>query len=541
MRFLLANIRNKLLLITGGGTAVVLAAVAFGLWQMMASMAGYDELGVVEQQESDIQNIASDYNRQIEIWRTVLLRGFEDEERRERYWAAFVDQHERVHAQAQDLHGRVSDTTLTARLEEFISEHEAMKAEYSDAYAIFQETAGDIVSADAWATGSGEAAQAALTDLRQTMAQQLEGETESVSAQAGNAVTMTVLLIALAVAVAFVIFLLLVNRMIVNPATAMRNALQRISEGDFTSDIPDYGDDEIGRIGHSARTIQDSLGTMIRGTAQAVDTLDHSAQQLASTSEEAAQRAEHQKSETESLASAMNEMASTVDEVARNSADASHAAEDADTRSGDGREAVESVANAVHALESEMEGAVNAVRSLNQESESIGTVLSVIESIAEQTNLLALNAAIEAARAGDQGRGFAVVADEVRSLAQRTQGATREIQDMVERVQSGTTETAGMIDETRNRTSTVVERTQQAASNIEGIAGAVARIRDMNHQIASAAEQQSSTATEINQNVESIRYVAEQSTESVRSNRESSEDIARLAGELREQVKRFRT
>jgi methyl-accepting chemotaxis protein len=169
------------------------------------------------------------------------------------------------------------------------------------------------------------------------------------------------------------------------------------------------------------------------------------------------------------------------------------------------------------------------VEGLSRSSQQIGSVLEVIRSIADQTNLLALNAAIEAARAGEAGRGFAVVADEVRSLAKRTQDSVEEIRQVIEGLQSGTREVVGTMATSHEQAQNSVRQVELAVSALRRISAAVGMITDMNLQIASAAEEQSLVAEEINSNVAAIRDVTESISFQAGESAQVSQQLNKLA------------
>jgi len=247
-----------------------------------------------------------------------------------------------------------------------------------------------------------------------------------------------------------------------------------------------------------------------------------------------------QRGEIDQVATAMNEMSATVQEVARNAEQAAHAAQNADQCAKSGALVATEAMGGIDALVSEVERSAGAIHELEAESENIGMVLDVIKGIAEQTNLLALNAAIEAARAGEQGRGFAVVADEVRTLASRTQKSTQEIHHMIERLQAGASNAVRVMEAARGKGKLGVEQVERAAESLAEIAGAVATINDMNTQIASAAEEQSAVAEEINRNVVNISHGSVQSARGTEQAALASGELARLATDLHQLVAQFK-
>jgi methyl-accepting chemotaxis protein len=199
----------------------------------------------------------------------------------------------------------------------------------------------------------------------------------------------------------------------------------------------------------------------------------------------------------------------------------------------------ESIAT-IHDLSASVQQAAGVIGRLEQDSIEIGGVLDVIRNIAEQTNLLALNAAIEAARAGEQGRGFAVVADEVRTLASRTQQSTREIQGMIERLQAASKEAVQAMDETNAQARKGTDIAVRTGEVLESITHAINQISDMNNQIASAAEEQSVVAEEINRNVVGINEIGEHTANGAQQTAAASEGLNSLAGQLQRIVGQFK-
>ena len=223
----------------------------------------------------------------------------------------------------------------------------------------------------------------------------------------------------------------------------------------------------------------------------------------------------HLKSETEKLSHAMEEMLSTAHSVSANAHDASQAANEAEGNAREGLQLLNQTTTSINTLANQVEESSSVIKELARDSDNIGAILDVIKGIAEQTNLLALNAAIEAARAGEQGRGFAVVADEVRSLASRTQVSTQEIEKMIQRLQQAAQSAVASMDGGHEIAQQSVDQVAKANTALHAITSAVERIKNMNTQIASAAEEQSAVTAEIKGNVEVIDDVNELTIETL--------------------------
>ncbi|WP_371929254.1 MULTISPECIES: methyl-accepting chemotaxis protein [Pseudomonas] len=240
------------------------------------------------------------------------------------------------------------------------------------------------------------------------------------------------------------------------------------------------------------------------------------------------------------VATAVHEMGLTVQEIAQNAGNAALASQTARDEAMQAREVVGGSIKHIESMSDEIGVAAGAVGELAHQVASIDSVLAVIRGVSEQTNLLALNAAIEAARAGDMGRGFAVVADEVRTLARRTQASTDEIQQMIGSLKQGAENAVSSMRTGQAATGTGVESSQRTGASLTAITGQVERISDMNHQVATATEEQSAVTEEINRNVQGISDLARATAGEVRACREDCQMLQKLADDLARQMGGFK-
>lgn len=246
-----------------------------------------------------------------------------------------------------------------------------------------------------------------------------------------------------------------------------------------------------------------------------------------------------QRAETDMVAAAINEMSAASHEVANNVSLTAEATHVANQQANKGKHVASQAREAIEILSASVSSAATAATQLANDAQEIGSVVDVIKGIADQTNLLALNAAIEAARAGEQGRGFAVVADEVRALAKRTTDSTEQIHHLIENLQQATGRTVQTMTAGQEQADKGVAHVIEADEALDGIREAINQVTAMGEQIASAAEEQSAVAEEINRNISNIAALSDQSATQAQQNARISEELADTATSQSALVARF--
>ncbi len=324
------------------------------------------------------------------------------------------------------------------------------------------------------------------------------------------------------------------------PLSDLVRQAEALGAGDLSARLNVSSHDEIGQLARSFNQMGEALSTMVSHIRKAAEDVNSRAQALSGLSGGAYDGMEQQSGEITSMAGAVEEFSATSLNIADNMGATERLAQENAQQTRIGRNSMQEASSSLEHIATALNSTATVINTLGQRSQEIGGIVGVITSIAEQTNLLALNAAIEAARAGEQGRGFAVVADEVRNLASRTREATDEISGMIQSIQK----------ETGNAISTMEHGNalmQEGLSRNADVASALARIDEQSRSagqqfaaITTATQEQSSTATLLSSNLQSIALANSEQREVVSNLAITAKELETLAASLRHEVDRFR-
>ncbi|MFI2811977.1 MULTISPECIES: methyl-accepting chemotaxis protein [Microbulbifer] len=356
------------------------------------------------------------------------------------------------------------------------------------------------------------------------------------------------------------VFVLLIFGMMVTAFSGTRRSLREESETNernqqaimqLLDELADLADGDLttsatvteaftGAIADSINYTIDQLRVLvsrINGTAQEVSGLSEETQQ---TALHLAEASEHQAQEIAGASAAVNEMAVTIDQVSANAAESAQVAERSVQIASNGAKVVQNTIKGMDNIREQIQDTSKRIKRLGESSQEIGDIVSLINDIADQTNILALNAAIQASMAGDAGRGFAVVADEVQRLAERSAGATKQIEGLVKAIQSDTNEAVTSMEQTTTEVVRGARLAQDAGVALEEIEGVSTNLAALIQNISNAARQQASSAGHISNTMNVIQEITSQTSAGTQATAQSIGNLAKTATALRESVAGFK-
>lgn len=540
MDWIKGSIRNKLLMISGTGTTLLLAASLFGFWLSWNSIHAFDhEVESRRLEERNILELQIAFKGQVQEWKNVLLRG-SDPAAMDKYWGSFEKEERKIHDLATAMEKNSTNPKARELIRQFQNSHRDMGVAYRTGLQAFKDSHYDPKAGDRAVKGIDRAPTELLSQSADEVREIADRASRAVISSGYRGIFISLGLMGCAVAVAFFAFLWLVRGNIVTPANRLVVDLARLAKGDFTTPISRTTEDEIGNVAASAELIRTDLGAIIKKLNSLTAEISTTAGNLTATARQVQNASIQQSESTASTSAAVEQMVVSIASVAENTDSVKHISVDSLSRSTEGNVSLSALIGELDAVENSVKGIATSVAQFVHSTEAISQITSHVKDIAEQTNLLALNAAIEAARAGEQGRGFAVVADEVRKLAEKSAQSASQIDQITVTLSEQSVSVGRTVERGQQSLQSSQDMLENVAMALGEASHSVSQTTRGVDNIAQAVNEQKAASNDIAHNIEKIAQMTEENMAAIEKNSIAADRLQQLSSTLIDMVGRFK-
>ncbi|MFA6121515.1 MAG: methyl-accepting chemotaxis protein [Sideroxydans sp.] len=547
------SLKNKFLALEGVSFAMLLITVVFGMFVLKG--ARDTEIDSIQRLKLDIEVMGEIDTlnivviKEAKLAKDVWIRGT-NEESIEKYKKEFIQNVERfqtTHEAAlkgltQLAEGHQGFDDFIKQLEKINEEHANVSWKYLSQIEAHR---GDTHDSDTKVSGIDRELAAHIKTLRDGFIKFVDEKgAEKISLAEETFAThrnMVMVWVALALSLSFFIAMLIIRQIMsqlggdpIEVAAVVNN----MAAGDFSQSphkLPVSGS-----LLANAYQMQGKLRDMISSVKSQAAQVGDMAHSLANSANQISENVNHEADAVSSMAAAIEELSVSTTHISDQGASAKRIANSSRNNAEEGAQVVNKTVNGLLSSAQDIQSASSEVSRLGEDASRISDVVKVIKEIADQTNLLALNAAIEAARAGEQGRGFAVVADEVRKLAERTAGATTEINQMSAQIGEVAGHALSGMDRVVKTTQQGVGDAETAQVSIKHIQESFGEVAGVIDDIALALGEQNAAATELAKSTEKVSQMSEENSSAAQHLLGLANELESKAREVRNSVEVFK-
>ena len=295
-----------------------------------------------------------------------------------------------------------------------------------------------------------------------------------------------------------------------------------------------------GAIADAFNSMAEQLSDVVRRVKRISTQVSQTSQEVSGTTENLAEMSESQAVQIADAITSIQEMAASIQEVAKNAAQSTKVSERAKMDAEEGGTAVEKTNQAMEVIREHVQETARAIKRLGESSQEVGNIVRIINDIADRTSILALNASIQAAMAGDAGRGFAVVAEEVQRLAERSTGATKQIETLIKNIQGEIAEASASMEESIQEVVAGSKLAEDARKKLSEIQSVSTDLAGLIHLISRAAENQAKGSEEVSKTMEEVGDISSQTSGASRRTAVAMLKLAEASDQLMVSVSAFK-
>lgn len=535
-----STLRTKILGTFIFALGIVIFGGGIGAYGLLNAIDGYrSKVATLNGAQATVLRIESHFKIQVQEWKNVLLRG-KDAEKLAKYWKGFEKEEASVASEAKSLQSELPVGKAKDLLGEFVAAHKQLGEGYRKGLAAFKEANGDASIGDKAVTGIDRAPTETLNRAVEEIVQLAKDAGATADNQAKTSMVTATIAMVLAVGGGLVMFALLTQKHIINPAGILVVELQTLTSGNLAKRIDVNVSGEIGQLSHGIEVLRQQLLQLIGNAKQSSAAVYAGTGELSTSATGIMNSANRASDTASSLAASMEEMLRSIDQVAGSAGDVASEAAKAEENVFFSRDVVQKLLEEVNGIQRDLNTTAAAVTEFVENARNIAGLTQNVKEIADQTNLLALNAAIEAARAGEQGRGFAVVADEVRKLAEKSAQSANQIDAVTQQLEAGSVKVEHTITEGNARIMACASKSGQVSAALDkAISGVQSATRSVGL-IAAAIQEQRSTIDSVASQSEELARMAEENSAAVHLIQNNADQMNNFASHLQDSLSSFK-